>query len=216
MSPKEARMLRKRIAWGLMTLASLYILYTVSSYLTLDPEVFFPEQRATYLAHLGVLFTHVAGAMVALAIGPFMFLSRLRVHWPAVHRWLGRMYLLGVLAGGVAGLALAPYAYTGAPTSAGFAMLGLLWLGTGLMAFVRIREGDVQAHRRWMLRNFALTLAGVSLRLQALPLAMLFGFDLGYMIVAWSCWVPNILVAEWMLRRRQSAPPPVAVQRQVV
>ena len=209
-------MLGKRFAWGLMTLASLIILLVVSPYLTLDPEVFFPEQRATYLAHLSILFTHVAGAMVALALGPFMFLSHLRGRWPAIHRWLGRVYLLGVLAGGVAGLALAPYAYTGATTSAGFAILGLLWLGSGLMAFVRIREGDVQAHRRWMLRNFALTLAGVSLRLQALPLAMLFGFEVGYMFVAWSCWVPNLLVAEWMLRRRQSAPPPVAVQRQVV
>jgi uncharacterized membrane protein len=208
-------MLGKRIAWGLMTLASLTILLLVSRYLTLDPEVFFPEQRATYLAHLSILFTHVAGAMVALAIGPFMFLSRLRARWPAIHRWLGRVYLLGVLAGGVAGLALAPYAYTGAPTSAGFALLGLLWLGTGAMAFVRIREGDVQAHRRWMLRNFALTLAGVSLRLQTLPLAIAFGFDLGYMIVAWSCWVPNILVAEWMLRGRRAAPPPVRAKGQL-
>jgi uncharacterized membrane protein len=207
-------MLRKRIAWGLMTLASLYILSIVSPYLTLDPEVFFAEQRATYLAHLGVLFTHVAGAMVALAIGPFMFLSPLRVRWPAVHRWLGRVYLLGVLAGGLAGLALAPYAYTGATTGAGFALLGLLWLGTGLMAYIRIREGSVQAHRRWMLRNFALTLAGVSLRLQTLPLAMAFGFDLGYMIVAWSCWVPNILVVEWMLRGRRAARPPVTTQQQ--
>jgi uncharacterized membrane protein len=209
-------MFRKRIAWGLMTLASLYILLVVSRYLTLDPDVFFPEQRATYLAHLSILFTHVAGAMVALAIGPFMFLGRLRARWPAIHRWLGRVYLLGVLTGGVAGLALAPYAYTGATTSAGFAILGLLWLGTSLMAFVRIREGNVLAHRSWMLRNFALTLAGVSLRLQMLPLASAFGFDLGYMIVAWSCWVPNILVVEWMLRRRRSAPSPVALQGQVV
>jgi uncharacterized membrane protein len=208
-------MFRKRIAWGLMTLASLYILLIVSPYLTLDPEVFFPEQRAAYLAHLSILFTHVAGAMVALAIGPFMFLARLRARWPAVHRWLGRVYLLGVLAGGLAGLALAPYAYTGATTSAGFVILGLLWLWTGLMAFVRIREGDVQAHRRWMLRNFALTLAGVSLRMQTLPLAIAFGFDLGYMIVAWSCWVPNILVAEWLLRGRAAAQPAVAAQRQV-
>lgn len=206
----------KRIAWGLMTLSSLLIVLVVSRYLTLDPDVFFPEQRATYLAHLTILFTHVAGAMVALAIGPFMFLGRLRARWPAIHRWLGRVYLLGVLAGGVAGLALAPYAYTGVTTSAGFALLGLLWLGTGAMAFVRIRQGDVQAHRRWMLRNFALTLAGVSLRLQMLPLASAFGFELGYMIVAWSCWVPNILLAEWMLRRRRSAPSTVGVQGQGV
>ena len=198
-------MLRKRIAWSLMTLASLSIVFLVSRYLTLDPDVFFPEQRATYLAHLSILIAHVVGAMVALTIGPFMFLNRLRMRWPAVHRWLGRVYLLGVLVGGTTGLVLAGYAYTGGTTSAGFAILGLLWLGTGLMAYIRIREGDVQAHRRWMLRNFALTLAGVSLRMQTLPLAMIFGFDLGYMIVAWSCWIPNLLIVEWMVRKRRTA-----------
>jgi uncharacterized membrane protein len=199
-------MLRKRIGWGLMTLLSLLTVLLVSRYLSLDPKVFFPQQRIIYITHLTVLITHVIGSMVALTIGPFMFLNRLRVRWLAVHRWFGRTYLLGVLAGGVSGMYLAQYAYAGVITRIGFAGLALLWLATGLMAFVRIRAGNVQAHRRWMLRNFALTLAGVMLRLELAPLAMAVGFELGYIIVAWLCWVPNILIVEWMLRRRRPAP----------
>jgi hypothetical protein len=33
------------------------------------------------------------------------------------------------------------------------------------MAFRAIRRGDISAHRRWAIRTFALTYAGVTLRL---------------------------------------------------
>ena len=28
-------------------------------------------------------------------------------------------------------------------------------------------------------------------------------FLLGYIVVAWLCWIPNLLVVEWMIRRRR-------------
>jgi len=70
---------------------------------------------------------------------------------------------------------------------------------TGLRVIVR---GDVVAHRRWMLRTFALTYAAVTLRLWLLALVPLLGdFPSAYMLVPFLCWVPNLLVAEWLLRR---------------
>ena len=194
--------MRNKILWSLMTLLSLLIVLVVSRYLTLDPDVFFPEQRAIYLAHLTGLMVHVIGSMVALALGPFLFLSALRKKWPALHRWLGRVYLLGNLFGGVAGLYMSTYAYAGDIARYGFATLGLLWLAAGLMAYVRIRDGNVAEHRRWMIRNFALLLAGVMLRLQLPLLSQIMNFEAAYQIVAWSCWLPNLFVAEWMVRRR--------------
>lgn len=200
-SINEVKM-RNKLLWGLMTLLSLLTVLLVSRYLTLDPEVFFPEQRAVYLAHLTGLIVHVIGSMVALALGPFLFLPSARNQWPALHRWLGRVYLLGNLFGGVAGLTMSTYAYTGEIARNGFAMLGLLWLATGLMAYVRIRDGNVAEHRRWMMRNFALLLAGVMLRLQLPLLSMVFSFETAYQIVAWSSWLPNLFVAEWLVRQR--------------
>lgn len=194
--------MRNKILWGLMTFLSLLTVLLVSRYLTLDPDLFFPEQRAIYLAHLTGLIIHVVGSMVALALGPFLFLPGLRNKRPALHRWLGRIYLTGNLFGGVAGLYMSTYAYTGEIARNGFATLGLLWLATGLMAYVRIRDGNVAEHRRWMIRNFALLLAGVMLRLQSPLLSMVFSFETAYQIVAWSCWLPNLLVAEWLVRQR--------------
>lgn len=194
--------MRNKILWGLMTFLSLLTVLLVSRYLTLDPDLFFPEQRAIYLAHLTGLIIHVVGSMVALALGPFLFLPGLRNKRPALHRWLGRIYLTGNLFGGVAGLYMSTYAYTGEIARNGFATLGLLWLATGLMAYVRIRDGNVAEHRRWMIRNFALLLAGVMLRLQSPLLSMVFSFETAYQIVAWSCWLPNLFVAEWLVRQR--------------
>ena len=48
-----------------------------------------------------------------------------------------------------------------------------------------------------MVRNFALTFAAVTLRLW-LPGMVVGGvpMEIAYPIVAWLCWVPNLIVAE--------------------
>jgi hypothetical protein len=84
-------------------------------------------------------------------------------------------------------------------------MLGTLWLMTGVMAYLRIRQGDVQEHRAWMIRNYALTWSAVMLRLW-LPLFFVLGYDFpeAYTTVAWLCWVPNLLVAELIIRNSKA------------
>jgi len=193
-----------KIGWGLMTFLSLGIVLVASRYLTLNPDVFFPQQQAVYLAHRTGIIVHVIGGMLALGLGPFQFLSGLRPKHPTIHRWIGRFYLLGILLGGVAGLYMATFAYTGPIASLGFGTLALLWLTTGTLAYRSIRRGDITAHRRWMVRNFALTFAAVTLRLQLPFLSIGFGDEIGYMIVAWSSWIPNLLLIEWFLNRRQT------------
>jgi hypothetical protein len=61
------------------------------------------------------------------------------------------------------------------------------------------------------MRSFALLLAAVSLRLQLPALFAIFGGDetMVFAVVGWSCWVPNLLVVEWMIRRRPA--PVIAV-----
>lgn len=54
-----------------------------------------------------------------------------------------------------------------------------------------------------MIRSYALILAAVALRFQ-IPGAIIsgIGFTTAYPVIAWACWVPNALVAEWFVRRR--------------
>lgn len=157
-----------------------------------------PDMRATYEAHGIGIYAHVFASAVALTVGPFQFSTTLRARHPALHRWSGRLYLgVAVLVGGFAGLYMAAHAYGGLAARLGFGCLALGWLYTGLRAYLAIRARDITAHRRWMVRNFALTFAAVTLRLW-LPASVASGvaFDLAYPAIAWLCWVPNLLIAE--------------------
>jgi len=199
---------------GLVVLTALSLgvaTYALIVYSLLPPgSLVHPDMRAGFEARPAGLYVHVLGSIVALALGPFQFWSRLRAAHLRLHRISGRVYLgVGVLCGGLAGLYMALHAFGGALSQAGFAGLALAWLLTGFFAYRAIRGRDATAHRRWMVRNFALTFAAVTLRLY-LPLSVVLGvqFEVAYPIIAWLCWVPNILIAEVLFNspRRRSVP----------
>ena len=107
---------------------------------------------------------------------PFQLLRRSTTRrYVRLHRWVGRVYLVGVLVGGLGGLYMAPLAYGGLSTRVGFGLLAVLWLFTGAMAYARIRARQIESHRRWMIRNYALTFAAVTLRLWLIGLQALAG-----------------------------------------
>jgi uncharacterized membrane protein len=162
-----------------------------------------PDMKVTYNSHATGIYTHVFGAMFALLLGPWQFSTRLRTSRPVLHRWIGRLYLgVGVLIGGIAGLYMAFHAFGGLVAQSGFGVLATLWLFTGTRAYLAIRSGDVASHRRWMVRNFSLSFAAVTLRLW-LPGSVASGipFEEAYPVIAWCCWVPNLLVAELAFNR---------------
>jgi len=167
-----------------------------------------PDMRAAFVANRAAVYLHVFASVFALGLGPFQFSSRLRGARPALHRAMGRLYLgVGVLCGGLAGLYLATHAFGGPVSRLGFASLALAWLYTGWRAYRAIRAREVSTHRRWMVRNFALTFAAVTLRLW-IPASVVAGlpFATAYAAIAWLCWVPNLLFAEVALLRGTPAP----------
>ena len=159
-----------------------------------------PEMHANFVAHPVGITAHIFASAVALLLGPFQFSTRLRSRWPAVHRWTGRVYLgVAVLLGGVAGLYMSYYAFGGIVAKLGFGCLACAWLFTGTRAYVAARSRDFAAHRRWMIRNYGLTFAAVTLRLYLPPAFLLqIPFEVAYPAIAWLCWVPNLLVAQWL------------------
>jgi len=187
--------------WGVMSFLALLMVLLASRYLTLDPTVYFPQQRAVYVAHIAGILMHIVGGMTALLLGPLQFVPAIRDRWPRVHRMTGRIYLAGVAVGGLGGLYMARLAYGGLPTRAGFALLAVAWLATTAMAYRRIRQGDIDRHREWMIRSYALSFAAPVLRLEQLAfMASGTAFDSAYAAVAWLCWLPNLLAAEGYVR----------------
>ena len=210
-SPQPRRGLASRLAglgWVVMTLASVVIVVVVSRYLTFDPDGYFPEQLEVYLRLEFALGVHVLCGMLALLIGPFQFVRRLRRRFVRMHRTFGVVYIGSVTGLGVTGLILAPTAYTGLVASVGFTVLGLATLFTTWTALRMVLAHRYGEHRRWMIRSFSLVLAGVMLRVWV-PVYMGFNglglvdftFETAYATIAWLCWVPNLLIALWFTRR---------------
>jgi uncharacterized membrane protein len=167
-----------------------------------------PSMMAVFNEHRTLITIHAVAASLALLLGPFQFVDHLRTARPRLHRTLGYLYLVpGVAAGGIAGLLLSRHAFGGLVSHLGFGMLAVLWLFTGVMAVIAAKARRFADHRKWMVRNFALTFAAVTLRIY-LPLSFASGlrFEQFYPAIAWFSWVPNLVVAEWWFLRPRPAP----------
>lgn len=164
------------------------------------------KTRMFEIAAIG--YAHTLGGAIASIIGPFQFLGSMRRRYPRVHVWLGRIYLTCVGVSALGGLYLSPDSEARNTLGIAFIVLALAWLYTGGKAYLTIRAREVQAHRRWMIRNYALTYAAVTLRFQMPLLIGVFGFTpvMALNIEGWLCWVPNLILAEmWIRRRRMEA-----------
>lgn len=148
------------------------------------------------------LNAHLAGGLVALAIGAWQFNTRIRLRFLNLHRWMGRGYVIAVMVGGLGAMAMVRVSLHGMVTHVGFGLLAGLWLFTTLQGYRRILAHDQVGHRQWMIRSYSLTLAAVTLRVY-IPLGMSLGMSFAdvYQTVAWLCWVPNLIVAEWVVLR---------------
>jgi uncharacterized membrane protein len=205
-----------RIGWWVMMLSSLAVALVSFRFLLQGPEVLYPDAARIdspvsgidrhfhdLLAERWVRFAaHFVFGPIALIVGPFQMLAALRARRPALHRALGWVYAVSAAIAGAAGLVLAADAFGGLATTTGFGLLGVLWLVFTALAVWHARGRRFAAHRRFMIRSFALTFAAVTLRLY-IPLLSALGtpFEEVYQTVAWLCWVPNLLVAEVLLGR---------------
>jgi uncharacterized membrane protein len=156
-------------------------------------------------------YAHIVAGGIAIITGPFQFWRGLRDRHRALHRWIGRIALTAIAIAGVGGLVIAPFSQAGFVGFFGFGSLAVLWLVTGWKAYAAIRRRDVASHRAWMMRNFALTYAAVTLRLWLglLITVQAFGgsfeydaaFANAYAAVPFLSWLPNLVIAEWLIRR---------------
>ena len=200
-------MMGRIFGWTVMTLLALAVAsYAVA--LLLVPELRHPGARIMFSERPIATISHFAGSALALAIGAFQLNSRLRTRFIGVHRWAGRLYVSGVIVGGLAGLFLALHSSAGIVAQMGFGLLAVCWLTSTFIAYRHIRAGNLSAHRRWMIRSFALTWAAVTLRIY-LPISQTAGvpFAVAYPAISWLCWVPNLLFAEWFVWLTRGALP---------
>lgn len=198
--PSRRSLWPNRIGWTLIAVMCIGIAAYSSRYLLHPPQT--QEQALGNPLGMPFLFIHIAGAVTALLLGSLQFIPALR-KIPS-HRWVGRVYVVGCLVGGGAGLILAPGSFAGPIASVGFGSLAIIWIAVTLMGWRAAMQGRFVEHRRWMIRSWALTLAAVTLRLY-LPTVQILDLPFlpWYRAISFLAWVPNLMLAEIWLRRRR-------------
>lgn len=197
----------KILFWGSLAVLCVGIGFYPLIYLLADGKVGLLQSKSDELLRdewwrLG-FYTHIVGGGVALAVGWTQFVKSWRSRYARMHRVLGKLYVIMVCVSGTAAVCISPKSSTGWIAGLGFGSLGVVWLWFTLQAYRSIRKRDFRRHEILMIYSFSACCAAVTLRLW-LPLmlgVLRLNFALAYPVVAWLCWVPNLLVARWITSR---------------
>jgi uncharacterized membrane protein len=201
------------ILWIIMAVLALGVaLYFAAPYLTFNPDVSRIPLNPAAAWHFTILAIHATTGGFALLIGPLQFLPRLRTRYPAVHRIIGRLYMISVVIGSLAAFYSAVVSLDGFVAQVGFIFVAILWFYSVVQAYKAIRRGNILLHRVWMVRNYALTFAAVILRIwlyagivYLVITHQLHGqvtFTPVYTSSVWVSWTVPLVFAEWFIVQR--------------
>lgn len=203
----------KKILWIVFVILAVIIGLYPLSYLLFDMSngllgIKNKELLANYLWNIS-FYTHISFGGIALLIGWTQFAKKFRAKKMRLHRTIGKIYILSILLSGITGLYISYHASGEIASKLGFATLSILWLGSIILAYTSILKKKIEAHRRWMIRTYALTFAAVTLRLWSpiLEAVVQPNWIEPYSIVAWLAWVPNLIFAQILIRRTNREDP---------
>jgi uncharacterized membrane protein YozB (DUF420 family) len=148
--------------------------------------------------YYGSFYTHIAAATIILFTPFFSFLIRITKRTRNAHRTLGKIYVLTTLVLVVpTGFYLTIFAKGGLAAQWGFATQGILlaiftWLG-----YIAIRKGNIDKHKEWMIRSYAIAIAALTFRIYHLLFIYLgIPYNTNYAASQWLSVLGNLFLAE--------------------
>ena len=180
-----------------------YLLVMISlQYIPYDTDVAFlriMQDVIDVLFYKLAFFTHVYTAVFVIPAGFTQFSRYIRGNFFLIHKYVGRVYAFVVIfLAGPSGFYMGIFANGGIAAQISFCLLSVLWIYFTAMAVIRVRQGDIESHREFLIRSFALTLSALTLRAWKYLIVFVFEprpMDV-YQIVAWLGWIPNLIIAE--------------------
>ena len=192
-----------RLVWALLAaLGAYYLVTAVGRYLTFDEAKIGPY----FWPRANMVFVHAISGSIALIMGFFQFWPWLRNTHKKIHRAGGRVYLVATLVGAISGYALAFTSSIHVVYAGGLAGLATAWLLTGGMAFISIRNRNINQHKQWMVRSYVVTFAFISFRVASdiFEANGVMEFPLNVMFLSWACWAIPLLFTEVVLQWKQA------------
>ena len=186
------------LIWAALLGAAAYYLYKSAAYVIFTE----PQPGTTWLNRRLWYFAHIVIVLPILVIAPLQFVARLRQARPAVHRWLGRLFLAASVLGGASAVYLGiTIRYEGSRLP--LTLFGLVWIAFSVIAWVCARRGDYASHRQFVIRSLAIAFAFVWIRLLYTFHDQIFWFvspgDVRDTTREWLSFVAPLLVVETWL-----------------
>ena len=188
---------------------SVFLMFRlVLMYVSFDTNIGFLSLKQESIKNpiwLCSFYIHVFSSSFCLLAGFTQFSKTLLLDHPKIHRYMGKAYVFNILVVNFpVAMVMAFYANGLWPSKMAFTLLDLLWFWFTLQALLKIKNGDVIAHKQFMIRSFALTFSAITLRTWEIVLVSFTDLDLPtiYMIDAWLGFVPNLLIAEWLIYKK--------------
>lgn len=147
-------------------------------------------------------YVHIILGGIALLIGWTQFGAKRRNRNLKLHRQIGKVYVVAALLSALSGIYIGFFSTGGIVAAMGFICLGIVWFFTTLKAYTEIKNSNIIKHQEMMIYSYAACFSAVTLRIY-LPLLVLYfnNFNQAYVIVAWLCWVPNVVVAYFLVKK---------------
>jgi uncharacterized membrane protein len=196
------------VSTGIVTISIAFVLkYVFRYYLNYNEAAFTDPIRgaANYWAMRAWLLMHMSGGVVALLTGPFQFWTGFRTRYFRLHRWTGRLFLLGVTVGSLGAFRMSVASTFGWAFGFSLFVLAAVWATTAGMAYYAIRQRRIQSHQEWMVRAYIITFAFVTFRVLSDygPTALLKPDIDRVLTIAWSCWSVPLFFGEVLLQIRR-------------
>lgn len=197
------------VVYLLLCAATFGMLFTISQYLSFDTAIGFLKVKQDYI-HIQVwriaFYTHVFSSIFILSAGFTQFSSYVLKHYRKLHKLAGKIYAYNILfINFPAGMVMAIYANGLFPSKIAFIILDCLWFWFTYKAIVAVKQKDIVTHKKFMIRSYALTFSAITLRVWKIVLSHSFNIEplTLYMIDAWIGFIPNLLLAEWLIRKKK-------------
>lgn len=194
----------------LLAFFSALMLEITLQYIPIRTDAAFLQIKQEYIDFIPwriAFFVHVFSSLLVLIAGFTQFSNYLLTHYKKWHRIIGKIYVIDVLfITGPASFIMALLANGGISSRIAFTVLAILWMATTAKAWRSAMARQFTAHKEWMMRSYALTLSAISLRAWKWLLIAIFHLRPldTYMIVAWMGFVPNLLLAEYLIRKERN------------
>lgn len=202
---------------GLILLSLIPVIAGAARMVELSSGVEVTPSNARFFASPVPVALHIISVSLYSLLGAFQFAPGFRRKRRGWHRTAGWLLVPAGLVAGLSGLWMSHF-YPW-PAGDGEILYGLrLVFGSAMVVSIvlgvtAIRQRDMVGHGAWMIRAYAIGLGAGTQVLTHLPWALLVGTpdESARALLMGAGWVINLVVAEWIIRRRLARPIRAAV-----